>query len=101
VKVDDNSSLEEESFVDFIVLYDEEYRDILLEMYKKGLIKSERDEELIEALLDEKGEVIASAALIIHHLKIYINPASDTDRKVFAQAAYNEIDINDLNKIEI
>jgi len=77
------------------------YHPILIQLFNAGTIKSEEDEIPFYTLLDEKGNEIAGAELIIPHLKIAINPYSEDDRKVFTKQGYTLKLVNDIKNIQL
>lgn len=74
--------------VELLELFDEVYHPMLQELYNAGELVSEKDEQMLNALLDAKGNVIAEAELIMHRRKEAFEPFSAEDKKVLEEAGY-------------
>ncbi|EDM25749.1 putative RNA helicase [Lentisphaera araneosa HTCC2155] len=81
--------------------YDPELHPIILNIFKAGYLKSEEDEIKLNSLLDDNGDELAGAELIIEHKKLVYKPYSDEDEATFTQHGYTCINLKSLRGIEL
>lgn len=86
---------------EILSVFDEQYHQIINKLHSKGIIKSLEDEVNLYSLLDNKGEIIAEADLIVHSIKKFINPSSKSDKDILKKNGYTEITIEQINSLEI
>ena len=89
------------NFEELLELYDEPYLSILKKMIEKELIKTSEDEDQLESLVNDKGNVLATAVLVIHKQKIAISPLSNLDEKQFKKAGFTIILGEQLEDFEL
>ncbi len=82
-------------------LFSEEYHTTIKEMHDRGLLRSTEDEESLNSLLDEKGNVIAEANLIIPSRKIAVVPLSERDEKIFSRYNYTVFTKDQIKEISL
>lgn len=85
---------------DIIAAYPSVLHDVILKLYNEGFLKSEEDEIKLNSLLDENGNVIAEAELILLSTKQVYNPYSDADRVIFEKNDFKFISIDELRETE-
>ncbi|MCH7396742.1 DEAD/DEAH box helicase [Belliella sp. DSM 107340] len=96
-KIESHYSLEELllNFPDII------YHDVLTKLYHKNYIKSQEEEIRLYTALDDEGNPLAEAELIIDHLKLVIGPIGDQSAKYFESIGYRIGNQEELKNIEI
>lgn len=80
---------------------EEDYHEVLTQLYTKGYLTSEEDEIRLYTALDDQGNTVAEAALIIDHLKLVIEPLDEHSTKYFENIGYRIGYRNELKNIEI
>lgn len=81
---------------DILSNFDISFHPFIEKLYAMGKIKTESDEINLYSLTDSRGDSIAEADLIIHHLKLVIDPFSDKDKAVFQKNGYQIIKAENL-----
>jgi DEAD/DEAH box helicase domain-containing protein len=74
--------------------------DTLLNLYTAGFLQSEEDEIQLNSLLDENGNVIAEAELIMTSTKQVYNPYSEADKVIFEKNGFTLVSIDELRETE-
>lgn len=98
---DSSTVFNEEVLEELLPLFASEYQPLIRQLFSKGYITSEADEVALNSLLDEGGNTIAEAELIIPHIKLVFEPLSDNDKKVFERAGFTVKDPEEIKNIEI
>ncbi|WP_228779872.1 DUF1998 domain-containing protein [Aquiflexum lacus] len=80
---------------------DEVYHEVLAKLYTKGYLKSEEDEIRLYTALDDQGNTLAEAELIIDHLKLVIGPIDEQSTKYFENIGYRIESQEELKNKEI
>ncbi|MBN1600876.1 MAG: DEAD/DEAH box helicase [Chitinispirillaceae bacterium] len=74
--------------------------DALWKLYNAGLLQSEEDEIQLNSLLDENGNVLAEAELIMTSTKQVYNPYSEADKEIFEKNSFTLVSIDELRETE-
>jgi len=80
---------------------DQVYHEVLNKLFLKGFVKNEDDEIRLYTALDENGDSLAEAGLIIKHLSWVICPSDEESTKYFKGKGYQIGTEEDLKNIEI
>ncbi|MDN3688235.1 DEAD/DEAH box helicase [Cyclobacterium jeungdonense] len=80
---------------------DEVFHGILVKMYQKGFVQSQDDEIRLYSALDESGNTVAEAELIIDSLKVVIGPIDGQSARYFESNGYQLMEVDELNDIAI
>lgn len=82
---------------EFLDCYPAEYHPLLIKMHEKGAFKADDDsEDKLNVLVDQNGNEVAGAGLILHSLKTVFAPHSDEESEVFRNHGYFIDDIKNF-----
>src|SRR5690606_27713914 len=80
------------------LLYSKDFHPILIQAATKKLINRE-NMNYLDSWLDDDGNILADAELVLEKLKIAICPYSDESTKVFQDAGFTIYSLEQLNEI--
>lgn len=81
-------------------LYDEEYYDLLKVAVERGYI-NEKNIDSIDSLLDEYGNILADAELVLVDAKVAIEPFSDESRSIFIENGFTIYELSKIKTIDL
>lgn len=84
---------------DLLELFDVEYHAILKQLVDSGHLKNEQDELELNSLLDDKGNIIAEAELILHYKKVAVEPYGQEDKKLLARNGFKIITKEEIKEL--
>lgn len=78
---------------------EEVYHEVLTELFNNGIVQSEEDEIRLYTALDEQGNTIAQAELILEQLKLVYEPADAQSAKYFKENGYQIKNVEELKDV--
>ena len=87
-------------FAEIASTYPEEMHAFIKKCVEKGHIHQDNYEH-IDSLLNENGDVIADAELVIDTINVAVNPYTLESKKVLEKAGFTILTTNDLNNFEL
>lgn len=87
--------------VELLALYDELLHPLFTIFWEKNWINTHDDTLKFECIMNEDGDSIAEAELIIPQLKIVVAPSSDKCEEYFKENGYSFYEMENLDKIEV
>lgn len=80
---------------------DERYHEILIKIFNKGLISTQKDEMKLYTAIDNEENILAEAGLILEPLKIVFEPSDSQSFAYFEKLGYQIGNFEDLKNIEL
>ena len=94
----DVKTLSEDQLIEQLLpVYDESLHEIIREAVNKKVITN-TNSTFLDSLLNDKGEVIADADLVLDKIKVAVNPLSEESTRVFLDNGYTIMAPEELMK---